>query len=842
MAGQMSSEQAKELAGDYRDLNKERLREIDLLTKIKEADERRKLASEAIANNQKVINALEKEFLAGNKEVKAELDAINKLQKALIAKEEAWNKKIENQLKSRKKIVDLTKQLGAQLKIGWKYLQSQDKVIKSTTLSLGMSGQKAVAMRDAFEKSAGYVARLGGSIEDVATVMQGYADETGRARALSAEMVQDIADIGRGTGLGVAQATKLGAQFEIMGYDAKATLDYVQGVVDTSERMGVNTTKVLKAVSDNFKRLNTYTFQQGAKGMAEMAMYAEKFKVDIGSALNAADVARSLGGAIDLAAQLQVMGGEFAKTDPFELLYLSRNDPAEMQKRIGEMTKGIVTFRKMAGGGFEKFISPADRDRMAQVAKSLNIEVGALTEIAQRQAEINKLRQQTAGMGLSKEQQELIEGEYTFNQEAGKFQVKLSGVMTNITELTKEQAQSFASEQKLLKERATEALTFDETFKATINILKASLIPLLKTINTVAEVTIKPIADMAAKGGWGLAGAAGTLLLAGAVWKGVVFGLNRFAGGAAAKIGGVGKMGRATPSGIKPGAVGSSFTKTGQIRKGAAGLSKAQGKSSMMKGAGVGAAAVGIGAGVAIAAVGISKLADAMAKLTDEQAKRLQNIAITLAVSFPLAAVGLGIFGATATASAPGLLALGAAILMVGAAVGIAAGGIGFMAKGFAELFTAAADAGDVMPDVVKGVGGVVAALAMGNIALPAAIGMSLVLHNMGKNAPAIATLGASLETVKAALTGNREDYEAIAEAIKTIGGTKLRRNNAISQMADMMSKPLKVEFDKGKVNIVSDITLEIDGDKLMRKSFNQKALISRREDLKNNKGENNQV
>jgi hypothetical protein len=164
--------------------------------------------------------------------------------------------------------------------------------------------------------------------------MQGYADETGRARVLSAEMVKDITAIGQGTGLGIEAATRLGAQFELMGFDAKTTMDYVQGVVDTSERMGVNTTKVLKNISDNFKKLNTYTFQQGVKGFAQMAMYAEKFKIDIGQALNAASVSKTLEGAIDLTAQLQVMGGEFAKTDPFEMLFLSRNDPAKFTEKI----------------------------------------------------------------------------------------------------------------------------------------------------------------------------------------------------------------------------------------------------------------------------------------------------------------------------------------------------------------------------------------------------------------------------------------------------------------------------------------------------------------------------
>ena len=73
-------------------------------------------------------------------------------------------------------------------------------------------------------------------------------------------MVKDVALIGRGTGLGVEQATKLAAQFEYMGIDAKAAMEYAQGVVETAELMGVNTTKVLKNISDNFKKLQTFTF------------------------------------------------------------------------------------------------------------------------------------------------------------------------------------------------------------------------------------------------------------------------------------------------------------------------------------------------------------------------------------------------------------------------------------------------------------------------------------------------------------------------------------------------------------------------------------------------------
>ena len=90
------------------------------------------------------------------------------------------------------------------IKEEWKYLQEADKTIKGTILSLGMSGAKADALRKSFVDSAKFVSRLGGSLADIQSIQQGYADETGRARAMTASMVEDITLIGKGTGLGIA--------------------------------------------------------------------------------------------------------------------------------------------------------------------------------------------------------------------------------------------------------------------------------------------------------------------------------------------------------------------------------------------------------------------------------------------------------------------------------------------------------------------------------------------------------------------------------------------------------------------------------------------------------------
>lgn len=839
MATRDSADRLKILEG----LNTEYQRQIDNLKGVTNQQERSRVASEQIANYQKMITELMKEQVEHGRDNTTQIDELRKKQKSVIDNEKQVNTQLKKGVNYRQKSVDLATSLSTQMKGVWKFLQEGDKSIRSTNLQLGLSGMKAEAMRSSFKESVGLVTKLGGTFEDIGTIMQGFAEETGRARALTGSMVDDITLIGRGTGLGIEQATKLGAQFELMGLDTRATMEFVQGTVDTTERMGVNTTKVLKNISDNFKKLNTYTFQQGVRGFAEMASYAEKFKIDIGDALNAADVAKSLEGAIDLTARLQVMGGEFARTDPFEMLFLARNDPAKFTEKIADMTKGVVSFRKVtdiAGKTvFEKFISPADRDRLAAVAKSLGMEASALTEIAQRQAEIQKMRQQMQGMGLSEEQKELIEGAAMFDSKSGNFQVKVAGTLRDISDLTQTQAKAFEIESIALRERAEEALTFDETFKATITILKATLLPLIEQFNDVFLPKLQKISDRFVKwsnqsGGWIKAG--GTLLAAAIAMKaaGIAMnhGISRWinAGGGRA---GTGVSNMLPAKGV--GSSGLALQRAG-IGKGAA--ARGAGMKSLGAGAGIGAAAVGMGAGVGLAAAGISKLADAMSKLSPEQAKSLERIAITLAVTFPLAAIGIGIVAAVAAPAAVPLLALGAALLMVGGAVGVAAAGIGFMAKGFGDMFEASKGAGDDMIKIGAGIGIMASSLGLAAITLPTAIGLSMVLNRMGKSAPALATIGGSLQKIKTGLTGSRDDYEAIAEAIKTISGLKLRKNNAIAQMAELMSKPLKVEFDKGKVNLINDITLNLDGEKFMRKSYRTEIAVQKHESKRNNKGD----
>jgi hypothetical protein len=826
--------------------------------------------TEQIANNQLLINELKSKSLYLTEDQKKVLND-------LVAEQKKITEGVEKEKNTRQRINIILNETARLLKAGVSYLMDSDKIIKQTVLNLGMSGVKAEMIRTSFEQSSGFAARLGGELGDIQNIMEGFADETGRARALSADMVNDIVLIGKGTALGIEQATKLGAQFEIMGFNAKGTMDYVQGVVDTSERMGVNTTKVLKNVNDNFKKLNTYTFQQGVKGFAQMAMYAEKFKIDITQALNAVDIAKTLEGAIDLVAQLQVMGGEFAKTDPFQLLFLSRNDPAKFTEKISDMTKGVVTFRKMSDGSFEKFISPADRDRLTAVAKSLGITTEEITQIAERRLDIEKMNQQLAGTGLSGREKELIQGAAIFNKQTGKFEVQLAGQMKDISTLTAEQANSFATEQVLLKKRAEDAQTFEEVLNATIMQLKSALLPILQGVNKMLGI-IRPIIDPIVSfltgdkfaPAWLKVGA--LFLIAGTLWKGLLQPLAQRLGAAT-----VGRMATA----IGGGAVPAAGTVAGT---GAAGGAAGAGMGMLRGGAGIGAAALGIGAGIGAAAAGISLLANAMSKLDKEKAKILQNIVLTLGGIMAVgigAAVGIAAIGAAGGAVAPGLLAFGGAIALVGAGIGLATAGIGLMAGKLANLATASKGAGKDMLSMGGGIAAMAAGMALFTVGGLGLITFSTTLNKIGKHAPELAQVGEAFKQINtvistgnkenlfavqnavesisktdlttfstsldriakntpelaqvgetfrqinAVMHGTKEDFAAVESAVNTISNMNVKGGSAFAQLATLLKTPLKVEFADKKVQFVSDITLEIDGQKFMQKIFKPEVLAT---------------
>lgn len=739
------------------------------------------------------------------KELEKQRSEQRKIVDGLKREQAALEKKIKTQQTFNEALKKTGNLLNTTAKSMYDFLMKSDKAIKEVNLSLGLSSERAELMRESFEESARFSAHLGMDMEGLAKMATVYAEETGRARMHSAENLKSMTAIAKGTNLGAEGAAQMAAQYEMMGYNATDTSTEVQRIVDTTERMGVNTGKVLKAVNKNFKTLQKYTFKGGTQGMADMAMYAEKFKINMEEVFEPMEKGRRLDSVIEMSAQLQVLGGQFANlADPMSMLFESRNDPEAYLKRINEMTKGMVTMNKVGDEFSLEIASPMARDQLAAAAKALGMTTDELTTQALRMREIQQTRSQMFGKGFTSEEKEIIEGLAKFDRTTGRMMVEIGGSSIDVQKLGKEQIKALKQEQVSLKARAEASQTFDEAFKNTVMELKSALLPVLKSVNEAIKA-VRPFVEKLTtffdeSNGWVKGGllVAGALSLA-AVNIGAAF-LKQKAGGLIGGAGSIMKAGGAAKG-------GSILSNVGGVAKGAArGGGAARGAGMMKGGLGVGAAAVGIGAGVGVAAAGISKLADSMSKLDKDQAETLENIAMTLAITMPLAAVGVAAIGATATAAALGLLAFGAAVLMVGGGVAIAAVGIGEMAENFASLD--GVDLSGIGDGMLKFSG---AALALANpIGLVGMAGMTASVMGIASTADDMERVGSAFGQIGAVLQGSASQFKEVRDTIQAIASTEVGGNSAISQLTNMLSKPLKVEFSEQEVGFVANIDLSV--------------------------------
>ncbi|MEK6878663.1 MAG: hypothetical protein AABY22_03595, partial [Nanoarchaeota archaeon] len=156
------------------------------------------------------------------------------------------------------------------MKIG-RYLVESDKVIKDLNLKLGLSGKRAEIMSDNFKSMTSQITVLGGRLSDLIDLQSEYADITGRVRLLSESAQKSVIEIGKGTGLGVKKGSQLAAQFENIGVDALKANKLVENIVDQSERMGLNTQKILDNVIDSFKQSQRFYFKRGVAALAQMS-------------------------------------------------------------------------------------------------------------------------------------------------------------------------------------------------------------------------------------------------------------------------------------------------------------------------------------------------------------------------------------------------------------------------------------------------------------------------------------------------------------------------------------------------------------------------------------------
>jgi hypothetical protein len=372
----------------------------------------------------------------------------------------------------------------------FKDLFEMDKAIRQAGLEMGLINKQSDAFRKNIESAASNTISFGVGIKELAEIQSQYSDNIGRNVSMGQKDLEALAEIAKGTSLGAEATAQMAADFEAQGISALKTKDYIQEAVDNSSAMGLNTSKVMGNLSQNVKMLNKYRFKDGVKGLVKMSELSAKLGVSMDFASSFADKLWDVEGAVETSAQLQVMGGAFARlADPFKLMYMARNDIAGLTEELANAASESATFNSETG----KFdIAAMEMHRLKIIAQQTGISYEELTTAAQNAAKFAKIRTQIP-FKLDKEAKEFIENTAQFD-ENGKAYIQIGSEKKFLSQLgASGQAliEQQMAEKKSLKERAEASQSFDESLTNLINMVKMYMMPIVEGITGV----LKPLVE-----------------------------------------------------------------------------------------------------------------------------------------------------------------------------------------------------------------------------------------------------------------------------------------------------------------------------------------------------------
>ena len=361
---------------------------------------------------------------------------------------------------------------------GWGVFE-MDKELRNAarSMNIGQAGFKGFA--NSIERAADKTVVWGVDVKRLAVMQRNYSEEIGRSVQLTESGYEAMALLAEGTGLGDEFATNMAAEMDKFGASVMTSKQLVEETIKKSARMGVNGASAAKKLVSLLKLSQTYVFKGGQEGLKKMANDATKLKLDMEGIAGLAEKVMRPEGAVETAALLTTMGGEFAKLgDPFQLMFKARNDFAGFSKDIGKASSEFVEYNKQTGA-FEIKAGSA-RDRMKELSTITGIQMEKLQEMGAAEAKYQMIRDRVGGRFTNEEDLSLIESLAEVGKN-GEIKIKMPGSdPLDLSRLDKTLLKKYRTDSANLQKAAEQAQTFDEVLSNMITSFKQTLLPFVQ--------------------------------------------------------------------------------------------------------------------------------------------------------------------------------------------------------------------------------------------------------------------------------------------------------------------------------------------------------------------------
>ena len=273
---------------------------------------------------------------------------------------------------------------------------------------VGMQGELSKGLREEMVAAYPSVLRLGYGMEQLSGMMTEMMGKTGRFNLISEQTIGQAAKTARAF---VGDLKDMGAvfsEFEKVGLGASDATKAIDKAGVSSLSLGLNSKKTTGELRENLGKLNEYGFANGVQGLNRMVQKANEFRMSMDSVYTIADKVFSPEGALELSANLSVLGGAMGDfADPIKLMYMATNNVEGLQDAlIG--AAGSLTSYNQEQGRFE--ITGVNLRKAKAMAQELGISYQELAKGAiaasERSAAASALM--TSGLVMDDKEKEFI--------------------------------------------------------------------------------------------------------------------------------------------------------------------------------------------------------------------------------------------------------------------------------------------------------------------------------------------------------------------------------------------------------------------------------------------------
>ena len=371
------------------------------------------------------------------------------------------------------KLITRTKALGKEetrmlelLNIAGDTLAHEAKTRKAIVTELGQVGVLQQRTNANITEAEIATAKWGITQDDILNTVTAIGKEVGRNISFTADEIEQLSIFQKAFQLTEHDVASMVKMFDQMGGTIGDNIEAATDMANVARMMGVNMEGFMENMGQNMKMLNTYNFADGVKGFAKMAAQSERLGLGMEHVAGLAETVMDPEGAIDLAAQLQVIGGGFGDlADPMKLMYMATNDLEGLQDAIVGVGKEMV----VVGENGELMFPPTAQRQLRDMAKALNIPKDELANMIKLQKKFESVQNQMSLDLLSED-----EGVQNFVNsiarlgEGGKYEVevkekdsatgKMISKFRNIEDLTKDQITELKNMQKDQKKTEKQVL------------------------------------------------------------------------------------------------------------------------------------------------------------------------------------------------------------------------------------------------------------------------------------------------------------------------------------------------------------------------------------------------